>query len=127
MDQQREWQVSIPSEGVAFSAICSRLGENQYRLDSIPGFVESLEYGDIFEAEQSGDELRFINIVSRGGRCNYSFLLTTSAREGPALRAVLTRVEQLGGVWEQIFGGTLCISMPANVEYDPTADVLATS
>lgn len=125
MNQKREWQVSIPSEGVIFSAICSHINAKEYRLDSFPAFVQSIEYGDTFEADQVGEELRVLQIIKRGGRHNYAYLLTSSARDSAILRDLLVRIEKLGGVWEQIFGGTLCISLPREVSYDPTVDVLS--
>ncbi len=98
---------------------------NKLDQESIPLYYDAVSYGDIFEADERGDELVLRRVVKRANRRNYSYLLSESACESRQLADFLCAVETLGGFWEHFAVGLLLVSMPADSTYDPTAEVNA--
>ena len=120
----REWQLRVPGEPLSVPVDCSRVG-GAFRLESIPLYYDIISYGDIFEADERGDELVLRRVVKRDNRRNYSYLLSESACESRELTDLLCAVETIGGFWERFGIGLLLVSMPADSTYDPTAEVNA--
>ena len=81
-------------------------------------------YGDIIEGEQrAGGALRFIRVASPSDMKTISCILTSEQINASGLRPFLERVVNLGGNWEQAFGGVLLVHLPKSVELDVEAEV----
>ncbi len=124
MTELREWQLRVPGEDLSVPVDCSRVG-GSFRLESIPLYYDVISYGDIFEADERGEELVLRCVVKRANRRNYSYLLSERTCESRQLADLLCTVETLGGFWERFGGGLLLVSMAADSTYDPTAEVNA--
>ncbi len=60
----REWHLRVPGEALSVPVNCSRIGD-VFRIESIPLCYDVISYGDIFEADQKGNELVLRRIVKR--------------------------------------------------------------
>jgi len=120
----REWHLRVPGEALSVPVNCSRIGD-VFRIESIPLCYDVISYGDIFEADQEGNELVLRRIVKRANRRTYSFLLSETVCESSQLSDPLSIVESVDGFWERFAVGLLLISMPAESAYDPTTAVTA--
>jgi hypothetical protein len=96
-----------------------------FQVENIPLISETVAHGDIFEADQNGEELVIRRVVHRANRRKYDFYLPESAIGSKQLEELVNRIELLDGYWERVFDGLLLISMPADSPYDPTSDVMA--
>jgi hypothetical protein len=91
---------------------CSRVG-NMFQVENIPPLLsETVAHGDIFEANENGEELVIRRIVQRANRRRYGgFLLPESAIGSKQLETLIQTIELSDGYWERVFGGLLLISM----------------
>jgi hypothetical protein len=103
---------------------CSCVG-SLFQVESIPLLSEAVAHGDIFEADQNGEELVIRRVVQHANRRRYRFWLPESAIGSPQLETLILTIELSDGYWEQVFGGLLLITMPADSPYDPTSAVMA--
>jgi hypothetical protein len=113
--------IEFPTENVTVSVPYTRVGNDLYRLDGVPLWVESVGFGDIIEAEAVGDgRLRFRCVAERSGWRTYNYALPPGCIDSERGQTVLRELEDRGVSWEQVFGGLLFICIPPDLDLDPT-------
>jgi hypothetical protein len=124
--------VSLEFPFGAADFLVTPLGADRYRLEEDPFYfayvqVESLRelarlprYGDEFEAVTvRHNELRFVKVVKRARLKRFEFLVSEVTVASPQFARVLSRVDQLNGYWERVFGGIVNIYVPRGSGYNP--------
>jgi len=124
--------VSLEFPSGAADVLVTPLGADRYRLEEDPFCfayvqVESARelarlprYADEFEAlTVRHHELRFVKVVKRARLKRFQFLVSPATVASPQFARVLSRVEDLNGYWERVFGGVVIIYVPRNSGYDP--------
>ncbi len=104
------------------------LEDHRYRIvDPLIAMVsETIGYGDIIEADAGDDDKLVVRrVVENGDFKTFEFCLPEGWADLPAIQAVLARAQRLGGDWAGVFGGILMISLPSEVDHDPSKDILA--
>ena len=87
-------------------------------LKHLPDFRDLVELKKI-----SRDKYQFVRVLKRAKFKRFQYLLSEPERQSSTLEPVLTKVIELGGDWERVFGGVLTIFLPKDCEYDPENDV----
>jgi hypothetical protein len=119
-----ETSIEFPAEGVTTSAAVSAVGNNLYRLDSVPLFVASATFADIIEAEQLPEgRLRFTRVSEKSGWQVFNFVVPRELIDSNKLAMVLAHADRLGAHWERVFGGLLFICVPPGVDWNPTCEL----
>lgn len=119
-----EISVEFSEEGVTLPLELSQVGPRLFRIGSVPIMVETVNFGDVIEAEPRADDgLRFVRIAETGGWRTYDFLIPPHLIESQRLAAILSHVLSLGGHWERVFGGVLFLCLPPTTDYDPSEDI----
>jgi len=125
--------VSLEFPSGAADVLVTPLGADRYRLEEDPFFayvaleVESARelarlprYRDEFEAlTVRHPELRFVKVVKRARLKRFEFLVSQAIVASPQFARVLSRVEDLNGYWERVFGGIVIIYVPRGSGYNP--------
>jgi len=136
MPEQKKILIEYPS-GTDNAAYVTFIGPNQARLETDPmsclftddeDKLKSLpDYRDVIELEeiQSG-KYRFVRVSQRARLQRFEFLLSDPEAQAKALEPVLSRVMEMGGNWERVFGGVLTMFLPQDCQYDPSEDVQKT-
>jgi hypothetical protein len=120
--------VEFPEENFSVSVPITKVGQDLYRLEAVPVFVEGAGFRDIVEAEHVGEgKLRVRRVAERSGWRMYYFLVPPWKIDGEAGQALLPRLEELGGHWERVLGGLLLVCIPPGLDLDPTEWVRAFS
>ena len=98
--------------------ICTQLGDGIYRAEEIP-CSDSLDFGDVFEADTQGDKLRIKNAITRSGFETRYFLIPREKRESAEVKELRDEISSLGGI-SSWFCGMLAYALPPHVLKDPT-------
>ena len=118
-------EVLFPSENATQHMEVAEVGDNRYRLESVPMVTESFSFGDIVEAEVQDDGVLRVNrLVKKSNWFAFDLVLPQPMVHSEELRLVLKRVMEFGGHWERVFGGCLFIRLPPGVDYDPVAELM---
>jgi Domain of unknown function (DUF4265) len=118
--------VQFPEEDLSVSVPITRVGEDLYRLDAVPVCVEGAGFRDIVEAHWvSEGTLRVCRVAQRSGWRTYDFIVPPWKIDTEDGRALLLRLEELGGYWERVLGGLLLVCIPPGLDLDPTEWVKA--
>lgn len=64
------------------------------------------------DGEEALAKLQFVRVVTPSGLKTNSWILSKDIIESEALRTILDSVMELGGNWEQCFGGVLLVHLP---------------
>jgi hypothetical protein len=118
----------VCDDGSSATISVIRLGGRRYRIvDPLIAMVsETIGYGDVIEADAAEDDKLIVRqIVEKGAFTTFEFCLPAGWAELEPVKKVLAKAESLGGAWEGVFGGILMISLPSNVNYDPSDDIAA--
>ncbi len=134
MANQKKISIEYPG-GTDNAAYVTFTGKNQARLETDPMsclFAEDEDdlkslpgLRDLVELEKIGwgAKYRFVQVLRRAQLQKFEFLLSDPETQAEALEPVLSRVMEMGGVWERVFGGVLTIFLPHDSSFDPTEDV----
>ena len=136
MAEEKKISIEYPG-GTDDAAYVTFVGPNEARLETDPmsclftedeGDLKSLpDYRDLVELEEiESGKYRFVRVLERARLQRFEFLLSDSEAQSKALEPVLSRVMELGGDWERVFGGVLTMFLPHDCPYDPTEDVRQT-
>jgi hypothetical protein len=99
-------------DGITESLLMTALGQEVYRAEE-SSMLGVVTYKDVFEARRLSDgSLRFLRIVTPSGLKTKSWILPIDTIESKGFRAILDSVMELGGCWEQAFGGVLLVHLP---------------
>ena len=119
-------QVEFPDEEVTVDLAVTRVGKGLYRLDNVPFFVEAAGFGDVIEADRLvNGVLRFRRVVEKSKWKIYDYIMSQEGIASPAVKRVMERVTEVGGHWENVFGGCLVICLPSDCDYNPETDLTA--
>ena len=94
--------------------------EDEEELKSLPDLRDLVELKKIWWRR---GKYRFVRVLQRARLQRFEFLLSDPETQAKALEPVLSRVMELGGGWERVFGGVLTIFLPHDCSFDPTEDV----
>jgi hypothetical protein len=133
MAKQKKISIEYPG-GTDNAAFVTFVGPNEARLETDPMHclftddedeLRSLpDLQDLVELEKSGwGKYRFVRVLQRARLQRFEFLLSDPETQAKALEPILSRIMELGGDWDRIFGGVLTIFLPHGCSYDPTKDV----
>jgi len=133
MSEVKKISIAYPG-GTDNAAYVTFVGLNQARLETDPMSclfaddetdLESLpDYGDVVELEEiESGKYRFMRVAQRARFQRFEFVLSDPEAQAKALEPLLSRVMEMGGNWERVFGGMLTLFLPQNSRYDPTEDV----
>jgi hypothetical protein len=99
-------------DGSTEDLLLTALGSNFYRAEK-SSLLGEMSYKDVIQAEPLSDgSLRFLEIVTPSGPRTSSWILPKGIIESDGFRAILDYVMELGGNWEQVFGGLLLVHLP---------------
>lgn len=99
------------SEQLALTVV----GPDLRRLDE-SSFVGDFRYGDIIRVKEMDDgALLFADIVERTPLVTRSWIRPADVLKSEGMNAILTKVMQAGGMWEQAFGGLLIVHLPPEI------------
>ena len=99
-------------DGSTEGLLLTALGSNFYRAEE-SSLLGEMCYKDVIQAEpQSDGSVRFLKVVTPSGLKTNSWILSKGIIESDAFRAILDSVMELGGNWEQVFGGVLLVHLP---------------
>lgn len=120
MEQRQEMRLSFES-GCEETVLGTPLGNNRYRLDLPPLFVEmELFFGDIIEVEtQVNGAFRFCRVAERSGWRRWSWILRKDMLESAPFQAFQQAIEAHHGVWERVMGGIVVVHLPPDTNFDP--------
>jgi len=99
---------------------------DRYRILSpeIAVLTEEYAFGDVVEAFRNDEDALVVKrCLERGNYRTLEYCLPAGWHERENIQEVLSKVQDLGGFWEGIFGGVLIIVLPPEVFYDPTQDI----
>ncbi len=134
MAKQKKISIEYPG-GTDNAAYATFFGTNEARLETDPmpclitkdeDDLKSLPHlRDLVELMKIGwgAKYRFVRVLQRARLQRFEFLLSDPETQAKALEPVLSRVMELGGDWERVFGGVLTIFLPHDCSFDPTEDV----
>ena len=110
----------IFADGSTEDLLLTALGPNIYRAEESCVLGE-FSYKDLIEARPLSDgSLQFLKIVTPSGLKTNCWILSKGVIESEGFQAILDSVMNLGGNWEQVFGGVLLVHLPPE-----EADVVA--
>lgn len=113
--------IDFPDVGVTLGVPITQVGDDLYRLDGVPVFVECASFGDVIEAIPSDDgRLRFVRVAEPGGWRTFEYLLPAAKIEGESGQCLLRELDARGGHWERVFGGVLFACIPPGLDLDLT-------
>jgi hypothetical protein len=120
MEKHQEIRLSFEA-GCEETVSVTPLGDNLYRLDLPPFFVEmDLSVGDIIEVEtQANGALHFCRIVARSGWRQWSWILRKDTFESAPFLAFQQAIKAQNGVWERVLGGVFVVYLPPDADFDP--------
>ena len=76
-------------------------------------FVGEALYGDIIRVSEADDgALMFLEVAERSTLVSNNWIMSADTLGSPGIKAILTNVMELGGMWEQAFGGLLMVHVP---------------
>ena len=102
-----------------------QLGDNLYRV-LCNTMEEEFDFMDVIETEPIDDNtIRFVRVAERGNWRVYCFGLSKRLIESDSLRSFLEQCETRKIHWERILGGLLFLSVPPDMDYDPSDDIQA--
>ena len=109
-------------DGSSENLLLTAVGPDTYRAEEssmlsllIDG-VGAVRYKDLIQLRtQSDGSLRFVKIVTPSGLKTNSWILPKDTIESQGFRPILDSVMELGGNWEQVFGGVLLVHLPPEV------------
>ena len=85
------------------------VGENLFRVEE-SSFVTDAVYRDVIRVTETQDgALLFVEIAERSPLVTNSWILSQELIQSDAVQAVLKRIMEQGGNWEQVFGGGLIV------------------
>jgi len=110
------------------------LGDNRYRvevdviscmlLDRPRDYVPLPRWGDVVEAREIGPgRVQFVRVVERARMRRFQWVISRALIESPELDRVLSKIMDLGGNWERVFGGVVIVYLPRGCDYDLWADL----
>lgn len=122
MEQRQEMRLSFEA-GCEETVSVTPLGNNLYRLDLPPLFVEmDISFGDIIEVEtQANGALRFCRVAERSGWRRWSWILRRDTLESAPFQAFQQAIEAHHGIWERVMGGICVVHLPPDADFDPDA------
>ena len=136
MPEHQKISIEYPG-GTDNAAYVTFIGPNEARLEADPmscmfakdeGELKLLpDYLDLIELEEIGSgKYRFVRVLQRARLQRFEFLLSDPEAQAAALEPIFSRVVELGGNWERVFGCVLTMFLPHECQYDPSEDVRKT-
>ncbi|MEM7248123.1 MAG: GNAT family N-acetyltransferase [Acidobacteriota bacterium] len=105
-------------DGFSMNLAVTQVGPITYRLDNVP-WSDEAGFRDVIEVEETGpQEARFVRIVEKSDWQVQSVGLSRAMQASKELDRYLEEVVELGGHWEQVFGGMLSVCLPPGVQHD---------
>jgi hypothetical protein len=99
------------SEKLALTVV----GENLRRLDE-SSFLGEAVYGDVIRVREADDgAFVFIEVAQRTTLVSRTWIMSADTLQNQRIKAILASVMEVGGMWEQAFGGMLMIHVPPEV------------
>jgi hypothetical protein len=99
------------SEQLALTVV----GLNLRRLDE-SSFVGDARYGDIIRVKEMDDgALLFVELAESTTLISQSWIMSAELLKSERMGAILKKVMQVGGMWEQAFGGLLIVHLPPEI------------
>ncbi len=98
--------------GDSETLLLTPVGENLFRIEE-SSFVTDAVYRDVIRVTENQDgTLLFVEIAERSPLVTNSWILSQDLIQSDAVQAVLKRIMEHGGNWEQVFGGGLIVHTP---------------
>ena len=99
------------------------LGHGRYRAEDSSLWEESVNLGDIIEAEITGpDQISFLGVVQKSPYTTLRWVISKNIVESTGLSEFLNEFEKFGGRWERACGGLLLLHLPPGVPFDAKAE-----
>jgi Domain of unknown function (DUF4265) len=100
-------------EGVCEDIDAELIGGDQYRLLATPLCSSSVaKLGDVVQLTNEGSVWRFERLLHSSPLIILEALVTLEIAQTLEFQAFLDHVREIGGVWEQAFGGVVFIHLP---------------
>jgi hypothetical protein len=86
---------------------------SRYRLLATPlSSSSAARLGDVIELASEGDLWRFERVLDRSPLVTLEWAVTQDIAAAPMFHELLEHVRQIGGEWEQAFGGIVFVHLP---------------
>jgi hypothetical protein len=106
-------------QGLSESLSFTLLGSGRYRAEESSIASESINLGDVIEAEPGPDNgIRFVRVIEKSPLMTLRWLIPQDAAESEGLGQFLAKVDALGGRWERALGGLLFLHLPQACGFD---------
>lgn len=116
--------VFFPNENYAENLKLAAVGDNLYRVDSVPLLTETVSFKDVIRTvPMPGDRLRFVEVTVSSKWKIFRIFLPREQMELPRTQRVLEKVVARGGFWEVVVDGCLLMALPPRTGYDPEKDL----
>ena len=98
----------------------TQLTPDRFRLEEGPFLMFDGGLHDVIEAELQDDgSYLFRGVIEKSSWQMFDFILPKELAESNAFKNRLFRdVEQLGGTWETMFGGLVCLYLPQGIQFN---------
>ena len=114
-DGRSGWMISFPDAPEPEEILITHLRGDRFRLDTTPAFSEFASFGDIVELTIVGDRhLICHRVVQKSGLRTIRVLESKGFVSSAAWVRLCERIAELGGHWEQVFGGYLMLHVPVD-------------
>ena len=121
--ESREYHVHIAESRIEEPIHLIPLGDNQFRVASIPLDATTINYGDIISCSISdGDTLVFESVDQPSYWKRHDFTIPILHQRREWIADVLKSTEDAGGYWQRTFGIRIQIALPPNSQFEPFAD-----
>jgi len=106
-------------QGLSESLSFTLLGSGLYRAEESSIASESINLGDVIEAEPGPDNgIRFVRVIEKSPLMTLRWLIPQDAAESKGLGPFLAKVDAVGGRWERALGGLLFLHLPHACGFD---------
>jgi hypothetical protein len=106
-------------QGLSESLSFTPLGADRYRAEESSIASESINLGDVIEAEPGPDNgIRFVRVIEKSPLTTLRWLIPQDAAESKGLGQFLVKVDAAGGRWERALGGFLFLHLPHACGFD---------
>lgn len=105
----------IFDDGSTEDLLLTAVGPNTYRAEE-SSMLGVFSYKDLIAVKPRSDgSVQFLKILTPSGLKTNSWILSKGIIESEGFRVILDSVMEMGGNWEQVFGGLLLVHFPPDL------------
>lgn len=119
-------KIDFPDDNVGGEFDVIRMGTNRLQMwGSQNCLLESVEFGDVIEVEEVGDQYLFKRVAESGNYILYTYTAPRIKVESEEFYPFMEGIVGDDGHWEFLMRGFLLVFIPGSRQYDPSPEILA--